>query len=408
MVICKISIVHLIFGSLLGVSAVVPCANNSMSTGEKLQYNLLCGYNKDIRPVKNSSSSIVVDVYLAFRDLYVVTDDVMSIHAWLTVFYENEFLTWDPKKYNGQTKISIPANLIWTPKIVLLNSKFTDSHLASRYTTATVTNRGEVSVFLDTQLTVHCAMNLLRWPHDSHVCHLAFFSEYATGNQTLLRLHKNSSVDMRHFNKNKAWDLGQVTFEVKALAKDPSGDSTAQFLLCTFRMTRHSSILASTTTVPIAVAVILIFVSFWLKPMDGFRYVLLLTSFIVHVLYLQILGKSLPANGGSDVHIISYLRNSVAMCGLAMLLLTISRTMMQLKDTPPWLMRTYNMVKSKNSMHFLLLPQENEAENDESGLITATNRKPNQDWVLLTTLFDRICFILYFLFYFISVMIIIF
>ena len=50
----------------------------------------------------------------------------ITIQNYFQMTWINEFLRWDPKKYENVTKIALSPENVWTPDIVLLNSAISE------------------------------------------------------------------------------------------------------------------------------------------------------------------------------------------------------------------------------------------------------------------------------------------
>ena len=53
--------------------------------------------------------------------LYLKDEKSQSIKVlvWIAEEWEDEFVTWDPTKYDGMKEITVPHSVIWTPDTYL-------------------------------------------------------------------------------------------------------------------------------------------------------------------------------------------------------------------------------------------------------------------------------------------------
>ena len=48
-------------------------------------------------------------------------NQVLTTNIWLDQEWKDELLTWNPKEFNGITKLLVPCEKLWLPDIVLYN-----------------------------------------------------------------------------------------------------------------------------------------------------------------------------------------------------------------------------------------------------------------------------------------------
>ena len=81
-------------------------------------------YNKNVRPVKNSTQPLEVKFGSSLIRIIDVDEvnQVLTTSLWLEMQWFDYKLVWDPAKFNGIKKLHIPSDLIWTPDILLYNN----------------------------------------------------------------------------------------------------------------------------------------------------------------------------------------------------------------------------------------------------------------------------------------------
>ncbi|VDO10728.1 unnamed protein product, partial [Brugia timori] len=89
----------------------------------QLHQDLLYGYNKIPRPIKNSTDVLTVNLGASLIRIIDVDEknQILTTNLWLEMQWNDSKLTWDPSKYGGITALHIPSDQIWTPDLVLYN-----------------------------------------------------------------------------------------------------------------------------------------------------------------------------------------------------------------------------------------------------------------------------------------------
>lgn len=94
------------------------------SDEQRLLRQLMRNYEKDVRPVVNSSSIVIVKLGLTLTQIFDLAEknQILISNVWLDIEWVDEFLRWDPKEFNGLTVLRIPSKKIWLPDLVLYNN----------------------------------------------------------------------------------------------------------------------------------------------------------------------------------------------------------------------------------------------------------------------------------------------
>nr|CAD2159579.1 unnamed protein product [Meloidogyne enterolobii] len=98
----------------------------------QLYEDLMYFYNKNVRPVKNSTQPL--DVKFGASLIRIIDVDevnqVLTTSLWLELQWYDYKFVWDPSKFSGIKKLHIPSDLIWIPDIVLYNNADGEPHIS--------------------------------------------------------------------------------------------------------------------------------------------------------------------------------------------------------------------------------------------------------------------------------------
>ncbi|VDO13992.1 unnamed protein product [Brugia timori] len=89
----------------------------------KLEEALMKTYNRKHRPVKKDSTTMQIQIYLLIGHIEKVDEEeqTMLLHGLLWTSWTDEYLKWDPSKYNNTRRIAIESWKIWQPALSLYN-----------------------------------------------------------------------------------------------------------------------------------------------------------------------------------------------------------------------------------------------------------------------------------------------
>ncbi|CAL1535027.1 unnamed protein product, partial [Lymnaea stagnalis] len=81
-------------------------------------------YNTEIRPIKDQSRAIFVNVSFELVSIVEVNDVLQSFvcNGFLVFSWHDQRIVWDPANYNGQTVIHPLPEKIWRPRVILMNT----------------------------------------------------------------------------------------------------------------------------------------------------------------------------------------------------------------------------------------------------------------------------------------------
>ncbi|RUS81871.1 hypothetical protein EGW08_010394 [Elysia chlorotica] len=117
----------------------------------------------------------------------------------------DDFLVWDPQKFNNITKLRIPCHKIWLPDMVLYNNaaEYTDGLMPAN---AMLAPNGNIFWPVPTKLQSSCKVDVTYFPFDSQECSLKFGSWTYDGYQVDIT-NRTAEVDLSNYIVNGEWEL---------------------------------------------------------------------------------------------------------------------------------------------------------------------------------------------------------
>ncbi|VDN54757.1 unnamed protein product [Dracunculus medinensis] len=138
-----------------------------------LEETLLKSYNRKHRPVKKESTTVQIQIYLLIGHIEKVDEreQTMLLHGLLWATWTDEYLQWDPSKYNNTKRIAIESWKIWQPALALYNSARGNSwYLHMEGLPASVGNDGKVWASGSFSFHVTCLFDFTDYPYDEQEC----------------------------------------------------------------------------------------------------------------------------------------------------------------------------------------------------------------------------------------------
>ncbi|XP_041368559.1 neuronal acetylcholine receptor subunit alpha-6-like [Gigantopelta aegis] len=149
----------------------------------ELYQNIFNEYQSVLRPVKNASTSVTVELiyHLTHVDGISGRDQMMMTRGWLELSWQDELLSWNASDFSGIDSLTLPINKLWTPDIALLNDVEGNHLLSAKGGQARLSSSGRVEWNIGLVVGTTCVINVFDFPFDLQKCSLKF-SQMSSGN----------------------------------------------------------------------------------------------------------------------------------------------------------------------------------------------------------------------------------
>lgn len=277
------------------------CTPSSERTAEaRLREKVFCGYNKTVRPVKYFANQTVVKLQMwpnrIYMDHYY---EIISVHGNVLYTWQDAFLIWDPREYEGIEFLRVSSDEIWVPDIAIdspteymqnwFKTTSVDCHLAPS---------GQVYCFPTSSLQSYCAPDMSRYPYDVQNCSLLFSSFGYMGNHLDISFSdQKKAIVMTVYKPNKVWEV--IDYSAERIVKYFSADNTTfyPYIKCNFVLRRHSAGHVAILIVPALGLLFSTLLTFLMGSMYNHRMMVCAVCMVCDVVYLIFLGIMLPSNG---------------------------------------------------------------------------------------------------------------
>ncbi|KAI6210764.1 Nicotinic acetylcholine receptor alpha subunit 8 [Aphelenchoides besseyi] len=142
---------------------------------DQLYEDLMYYYNKNVRPVKNTSEALRVKFGASLIRIIDVDEinQVLTTNLWLEMQWYDYKLGWDPEKFDNIMKLHIPSDQIWIPDILLYNNADGEPHI-SIMSDAIVYHTGLVVWKPPSIYKSFCPIDIEYYPYDKQTCQMKF------------------------------------------------------------------------------------------------------------------------------------------------------------------------------------------------------------------------------------------
>uniref|UniRef100_A0AC35FRP6 Neurotransmitter-gated ion-channel transmembrane domain-containing protein n=1 Tax=Panagrolaimus sp. PS1159 TaxID=55785 RepID=A0AC35FRP6_9BILA len=142
---------------------------------DQLYEDIMYYYNKNVRPVVNSSQALKVKFGASLIRIIDVDEvnQVLTTNLWLEMQWFDYKLKWDPSKFNNIRKLHIPSDQIWIPDIILYNNADGEPHITIM-SDAIVYYNGMVVWKPPSIYKSFCTIDITYYPYDIQSCQMKF------------------------------------------------------------------------------------------------------------------------------------------------------------------------------------------------------------------------------------------
>ncbi|XP_012937358.2 neuronal acetylcholine receptor subunit beta-3-like [Aplysia californica] len=218
--------------ALLGLTTfLLPVAQASTKSEVYALYSMLFDanfYNKDVRPVDNSSKSLEIFVTYSLLSLVSVDEksQTMTTNTILELEWNDEYLSWDPVNYGGIQSILAPQKKMWIPDITVGNSVKAVEELGYSNFPVRLWYEGYIIWSPTVLLTTSCDIVVTYYPFDTQICSIQFETVISDSEELDIFIDTTDPVKTARYSQDGSWIL--VASSAENLS-DQSGKPAIKF-----------------------------------------------------------------------------------------------------------------------------------------------------------------------------------
>ncbi|CAL8404221.1 unnamed protein product [Boreogadus saida] len=274
------------------MDSIHQAGNRCAESEERLMNWLLVKqpYNKLIRPAINRSERVTITLQVSLAQLISVNEreQIMTTNVWLTQYWVDYRLVWEPSKYEGIEKLCIPSKQIWLPDIVLYNNA-DGTYEVTVFTNAIVQFNGSIFWLPPAIYKSACKIEVKHFPFDQQNCTLKFRSW--TYDHTELDLVLKSEVaSIDDFTPSGEWDILALPGRRTTNPLDPTYvDLTYDFII-----KRKPLFYTINLIIPCVLITSLAILVFYLPSDCGEKITLCISVLLALTVFLLLISKIVP------------------------------------------------------------------------------------------------------------------
>ena len=256
-----------------------------------LKKSLLQRYDTQVRPSKNFSKPLSVDIELVFHSINDISEinQVMSSSGKLKLKWNDEYLTWNKSHFNYIDRLLVAADNIWKPDIRVHNGESSVGISESKSKQVEIERNGDVTWIQFGSFETKCSIDVTFYPFDSQSCRIIFI--FLNGDGIRIR---SVTVNTETSKVRDDWIIESTDSRIV----NRNNKNKAEFIL---NIKRKPSRILLEFVVPVIMMAILDLFTFCIPCDSGEKLSYTTTMYLAFSVYAFILTSYLPQSSDNSV-----------------------------------------------------------------------------------------------------------
>ena len=314
----------------------------TLEDGVALNANLSNGYDTNVRPLKDQSQPLVVEVSLFIVALQEF-DEVLESISLVSVFHikwTDEKLMWSASDFGGIDRAYFGYEDVWVPELILTNPSEKLDSFGRKWQRIRYDNDGKALWKPGTVLQASCAVNAYYFPFDIQECYLQVYVWGYDPSEVKFNAGRDT-VGLDFMSKHGTWDVIGTSVEV-------SHSGPASGVIFHFRLERKPQYLIINILLPILFLNLLNVLVFLLPAESGERVSFSITVLLSIAVFMTIVSDTLPKTS-EPLPLISYtLLGSFVVSSVTTVITVLNLRLFNSKEDQPvpnWIVKMYLSLK---------------------------------------------------------------
>ncbi|KAM9299366.1 5-hydroxytryptamine receptor 3A [Gastrophryne carolinensis] len=268
---------------------LLPQTNNR--SADLLRNHTTRGYKlTELQAAQAKAHALTDNIYYGSKD---EKHHVMTTYIWYNQSWIDEFLIWDPLKYDNLTRITVPTDWLWIPDIMIV--EYVNSEKDHKHSYVYIEDNGRVANDKPMQIESSCNMDIYYFPFDMQNCTLTFTSWIHIKEEINVSFYGSNLSTTFQNQKIGEWNIIKVYPHYNEVLNQ-EGDTFGEVVFYII-IKRSPLFYAVNLILPSAFLLIMDIAGFYLPPESGERTSFKITLLLGYSVFLIIVSDKLPASG---------------------------------------------------------------------------------------------------------------
>ncbi|XP_028259739.1 uncharacterized protein LOC114434618 [Parambassis ranga] len=297
---------------------------------------------QSFRPAVNLSNPTITNISFTLYAVLGVNEktQILTTFLWLRLYWQHEFLVWDPDECDGVTRISLPVRQLWSPDIIVY--EFVDDDVSQACPYVYVNHTGHIRWDRMLRLVSACNLEIFSFPFDVQNCTFTFGSYMHTIRDVrvspALTFKEMSGNSKRYLEASGEWELVDILGETSILQ---FGIDEWDIITFWVVIKRRPVLYVVNLLIPSSFLMLIDILSFYLPPHSVDRASFKMTLILGYTVFLLIMNDLLPSTANGTPIIGIYFSVCLALMVISLLETVIITNVlhhnsMKYQEVPNW------------------------------------------------------------------------
>ena len=269
---------------------------------KQLRTDLMTGYDISIRPRKNLSEAVIVNMTFNIHSLleFDISKQKLTIMGFFLFHWMDELLVWNTSDYNDTVMIRLPLNKVWTPDFIYMSAYDGQGHIPKDTGVVMIFNNGKVDWSAESRYQLLCEdIDITFFPFDKQTCIMKLYID-STLMQEVDLVPLQTQGTLEQLTPNSAWMLTGYSFSRSFYHSVPIVDIKIQ-------LQRRPEFYLYTIIAPLILLSILNIGVFIVPTESGEKGSIAVTIFLSYGVFMMTISNELPDNSINLSYLLIYI-----------------------------------------------------------------------------------------------------
>ena len=309
----KLRMIKLAMMSLIIVFRGISVATTTASPGsnpadptydsmKQLLTDLMIGYDNSIRPRRNLSEAVMVNMTFNIHSLleFDISRQKMTIMGFFLFHWVDELLVWNVSDYNNIAMITLPVQKIWTPNFIYISAYDGRGLIPKETGVIMIFPNGKIDWSAESKYQLLCEdIDITFFPFDKQTCAMQIYMDSTMMHEVdLIPLRTHGALNQ--MSLNSAWKLTRYSF-------DRMFYHGVSIVNIKFELQRRPEFYMCTIIAPLILLSVLNVGVFIVPTESGEKGSMAVTIFLSYGVFIMMISNELPVNSLNVSHLLIYI-----------------------------------------------------------------------------------------------------
>lgn len=249
-------------------------------------------YDARVAPFNTKADAATFTLTASLMSIRQVSekDQTVALSYWLYMGWMDHRLTWTPSSYSGIDSIVTTSKYVWSPSSICLYNEINEDKCLTADKPVTITSFGWMTYVTSRESVTQCAIDITKYPFDSHSCCLYFGNLFETVDFLTIMLDQ-SGFFLQYYTESEEWEMVETSLKKQLFV---SNNMTYTQLHFNMKIKRRPTYVILSVFLPVIILSVLNIFCFVIPIESGEKMGTSMAIFLTFAVFMTIINESLP------------------------------------------------------------------------------------------------------------------